>query len=503
MYLNHFGLNKLPFGMTPDPSFFFAGNKRGEILEALIYAVLQGDGIIKVTGEVGCGKTMLCRMLESRLPDNIEIIYLVNPTLTSDQVIFAIAGELELPITGKRVDEVIRMLHTELVNKHIAGKQVVLLVEEAQAMSLQTLEEIRLFTNLETAHHKLLQIVLFGQPELDDHLNTPGMRQLRERITNSFSVPPLKPANLPEYLMFRLRSAGYQGPDLFDRAALRLISRVSEGIIRRVSILADKSMLAAYADNAYIIKSRHVKAAIRDSEFPRKALYGLELGIGARLTALAVVVCLSLVSVIAWQYAKIHRFTAATMPTPVKAAPDNAAPDKAVPDVAVQAAAAQPLTVASTAPGRATPSAAAVANPPVRQVSQPTDHGVTQAVAARPISPSQADGSPVSIDERIALTARWLNSQPADKFSIQLAMITSGNKGDVARYLNKMETEMGLRDVYLYAPAQANPSRIGIVFGSYASREDALNTLNQIAAKWGYRPQLRTIGGIKKEIGKA
>ena len=198
MYLTHFGLQQLPFSITPDPDFFFVGNKRGEILEALIYSVVHGDGIIKVTGEVGCGKTMLCRMLERRLPSHIEVIYLVNPTLNHDQVIFTIAGELDLPIQGKRVDEVIRLLHSALITKHAAGKQVVLLIEEAQAMSMQTLEEIRLFSNLETAHYKLLQIVLFGQPELDDHLNVPSMRQLKERITNSFKLPPLTATTIPE-----------------------------------------------------------------------------------------------------------------------------------------------------------------------------------------------------------------------------------------------------------------------------------------------------------------
>ena len=267
MYLTHFGLQQLPFSITPDPDFFFVGNKRGEILEALIYSVVHGDGIIKVTGEVGCGKTMLCRMLERRLPSHIEVIYLVNPTLNHDQVIFTIAGELDLPIQGKRVDEVIRLLHSALITKHAAGKQVVLLIEEAQAMSMQTLEEIRLFSNLETARYKLLQIVLFGQPELDDHLNVPSMRQLKERITNSFKLPPLTATTIPDYLMFRLRAAGYHGSDLFDEAAIKLINRVSQGIVRRISILADKSLLAAFADNAHSVGEAHVLAAIEDSEF--------------------------------------------------------------------------------------------------------------------------------------------------------------------------------------------------------------------------------------------
>lgn len=269
MYLAHYGLNQSPFGITPNPDFFYSGNQRGAILEALIYAVTHGEGIIKVTGEVGSGKTMLCRMLESMLPDNVVVIYLVNPTLSRTEVGYAIAGELGLKGDGLRADEVVRLLQNDLIARHVAGQQVVLLVEEAQAMPLDTLEEIRLFSNLETAHHKLLQIVLFGQPELDESLGLPRMRQLKERITHSFKVPPLAPTLLPEFLMFRMRAAGYRGPDVFTKGAMDQIATVSEGIARRVSILADKALLAAFADNTHAITAAHVKAAVRDSQFAR------------------------------------------------------------------------------------------------------------------------------------------------------------------------------------------------------------------------------------------
>ena len=240
MYLNHFGLNEPPFGITPNPAFFYTGNTRGEILQALLYVVTHGEGIIKVTGEVGSGKTMLCRMLESQLPPHIEVIYLVNPSLSPLEVLFAIAGELGINSAGKRSDEVLRELHGDLIAKHAAGKQVVLLVEEAQAMPLDTLEEIRLLTNLETARNKLLQIVLFGQPELDAHLNLPHMRQLKERITHSFEVPAMAPELVADFLDFRLRAAGYQGATVFSIEAARLIARCSKGIVRRINILATR-----------------------------------------------------------------------------------------------------------------------------------------------------------------------------------------------------------------------------------------------------------------------
>jgi MSHA biogenesis protein MshM len=270
MYRSHFGLHESPFGITPNPAFFYAGNTRGEILQALLYVVTHGEGIIKVTGEVGSGKTMLCRMLDSQLPPHIEVIYLVNPSLSPLEALFAIASELGLQPAGKRGDEVLRELHADLIAKHSAGKQVVLLVEEAQAMPLATLEEIRLLTNLETARNKLLQIVLFGQPELDEHLDLASMRQLKERITHSFEVPAMAPDLVPEFIDFRLRAAGYAGPPLFSHKAALRIASASRGIVRRINILADKALLAAYAADAQRVEVAHVKNAIQDSQFRTK-----------------------------------------------------------------------------------------------------------------------------------------------------------------------------------------------------------------------------------------
>ncbi len=270
MYQTHFGLRESPFHITPNPAFFYSGNTRGDILDAMLYAVANGEGIIKVTGEVGAGKTMLCRMLESQMPEHIDVIYLVNPNLNPLEVQHAIAAELGLPTGGLRADEVQRGLHAELIARHSAGRQVVLLVEEAQAMPLDTLEAIRLLTNLETARNKLLQIVLFGQPELDQHLELSSMRQLKERITHSFHVPALQADLTGDFLACRLRDAGHDGPALFSPAAARLIADASEGIVRRINILADKALLAAFADDADTVEASHARQAIQESPFRRR-----------------------------------------------------------------------------------------------------------------------------------------------------------------------------------------------------------------------------------------
>lgn len=268
MYHEFFGLKEAPFRITPDTGFFFSGGERGAILQGLVYAIRQGEGIIKVTGEVGSGKTMLCWMLEQHLPDDIETVYLANPNVKPEDVLPSILAELELlrPADASRAEH-LRTLNDYLLARHDAGKQVVMFVEEAQGMTLDTLEEIRLLSNLETEREKLLQIVLFGQPELDAKLADPRIRQLRERITTAITLAPLTPGDIRAYLAFRLTTAGYRGPDLFDRRAVRSIARASRGLTRRVNILADKSLLAAYTDNTRNIQPRHIRIALRDSAF--------------------------------------------------------------------------------------------------------------------------------------------------------------------------------------------------------------------------------------------
>ena len=267
MYLSHFGLNEAPYRITPHTDFFFAGANRGATLEALLYAITHDEGIVKVTGEVGSGKTMLCRVLIERLPAEVETVYLANPSLARDEIVLAILDDLKLPAAEQRPNRLLRALQDHLIELYAAGKRVVLLIDEAHAMPAETLEEIRLLSNLESNRHKLLQIALFGQQELDEHLLTPRMRPLRERVTHSFRLEPLVHADVGQYLMFRLRQAGYKGPDLFDRDALKLIAQTSEGLTRRVNILADKALLSAYMEGEHGINRKHALAAINDSEF--------------------------------------------------------------------------------------------------------------------------------------------------------------------------------------------------------------------------------------------
>src|SRR5579871_614905 len=269
MYLAHFGLSEPPFRITPHTEFFFEGANRGATLEALIYAVTHDEGIVKVTGEVGSGKTMLCRVLLERLPPPVVTIYLANPSLGRDEILLTIAEELKVDTSGKRTTVLLRALQDALIQLYAQGNRVIVLIDEAHAMPAETLEEIRLLSNLESNRHKLLQIILFGQPELEEHLNLPNMRQLRERITHSFRLEPLVRSDIDNYIDFRMRAAGYKGPNVFARPALKIIARASEGLTRRINILADKSLLAAFADNSHQVTPKHAKAAVDDSGFRR------------------------------------------------------------------------------------------------------------------------------------------------------------------------------------------------------------------------------------------
>ena len=293
MYQGHFGLERPPFKITPDTSLFFEGCQRGAALEALIYAVSSGEGIIKVVGEVGSGKTMLCRMLEVRLTDKVDVVYIANPSLSPDNILHVIAHELGLDVdTSSSKLDVMQQLQAYLLNKHARDRQVVLFVEEAQSMPIETLEEIRLLSNLETEHSKLLQMVLFGQPELDEKLAQAQIRQLKERITHSFYLDPFPPKDTLEYLNFRLRNVGYRGPDVFNQKTANAIEKYSGGLTRRINILADKALMASFSEGGHEVTIKHVRAGAIDSDFKKKPDFRTWLIAIAVIAALGVAVLL-------------------------------------------------------------------------------------------------------------------------------------------------------------------------------------------------------------------
>jgi MSHA biogenesis protein MshM len=266
MYAAHFGLREAPFGITPDTSFFFGSPRSQEALNTLLVAARNGEGFIKITGEVGTGKTLLCRKFMATLGDDFVTAYIPNPYLEPRTLMLALADELEIALE-KDVDQhrLLKSIMDRLLALAGEGKRVLLCLDEAQAIPVESLEALRLLTNLETEKRKLLQIVLFGQPELNRKLELESIRQLAQRITFHYHLGPLSRDDLDFYVAHRLRVAGFDGARLFSSGAIGRLYAASGGVPRLVNILAHKALMLCYGEGGHAITRTHVNAAARDT----------------------------------------------------------------------------------------------------------------------------------------------------------------------------------------------------------------------------------------------
>ena len=452
LYLEHFGFSEPPFRITPHTDFFFDGADRGATLEALIYAILHDEGIVKVSGEVGSGKTMLCRVLMERLPAHVETIYLATPSLARDEILHAIADDLDLKLPDNRMTVALRELQEQLIRLYAAGRRVVILIDEAHVMPDETLEQVRLLSNLESNRHKLLQIVLFGQPELDATLAKVSLRQLRDRITNSFRMRPLSEQEVAKYISFRMRAAGYRGPEVFSARAIKLITRAADGLTRRINILSDKSLLAAYTENSHAIADRQVRAAIADSEFaavrkrPRPlVVLGAALAVGVVAGA-----------VIQWSISR---------PAPLPAA----------------ASATQKI---EPAPPAAAPAAAPAAQAEPQRKPEP---------AARPpqLSGEQqrrfAGYSPARqplLAARLAATRETLDRAPDQRYAIELFTTANTEPARMERFLLRARDLVPLENVFIVPMSSDGSYRLRVAYGEFASRDEALEAARRLPPRY-------------------
>jgi len=287
MYEAHFGLRELPFGITPDTSFFFGSPRSQEALNTLLVAARGGEGFIKITGEVGTGKTLLCRKFMATLGEDFITAYIPNPYLEPRTLMLALADELELSL-DREVDQhqLLKTITHHLLRLAGQDKRVLLCIDEAQALPLETMEALRLLTNLETEKRKLLQIVLFGQPELNRKLEQESIRQLAQRITFHYHLGPLGRDDLDYYIAHRLRVAGHDGARLFSGAAIARLYRASGGIPRLVNILAHKALMLCYGQGRQQVGAAHVAAAAHDTLAAKRRAWPWVAGVGA-LGALA------------------------------------------------------------------------------------------------------------------------------------------------------------------------------------------------------------------------
>jgi MSHA biogenesis protein MshM len=291
LYEAHFGFRQPPFALTPDTRFFFAQASHQDALNTLLVALRSGEGFLKVTGEIGLGKTQLCRQLLNSLGPGFVTAYIPNPAISPAALFRTVAEELGCAAAAEAAPEqLLKRISQQLLANAAKGVRTVLVVDEAQALSDETLEAIRLLTNLETETYKLLQVVLFGQPELDARLARRSLRQLRQRISFSHRLAPLDADDLRAYVRHRLEVAGARNPALFSDAALRVVYRASRGIPRLVNILCHKALLAAFGPGRAGVDRPDAIAAVDDTELPAASklrLFAAE-NAGALAFALAV-----------------------------------------------------------------------------------------------------------------------------------------------------------------------------------------------------------------------
>ena len=448
MYNQYFGLKTAPFRITPDTGRFFGGAQRAAVLATLKYAILSGDGMIKVTGEVGTGKTMLCRMLQEQMPEKVTVVYLANPSLSRDEILYAIALELKLDVQeANRHFDLQQMLTTRLLAEYSAGRRVVVFIEEAQCMPLETLEEIRLLSNLETRQDKLLQLVMFAQPELNQLLQQKALRQLRDRISLSLELRPLKAKDVQNYVHFRLYCAGQHSGDPFTRGAYYLLNRASSGLIRRIHILADKALLAAYADETAVANWRHMHQAIHDSEFHRHSLQKIKPWLSAGLATMLIVS-----TMIGWQSWANNRGAAPTAPNE-KRISGRLINDNAGPPIEL------PRTMNTT---------------------------LHMSLAKRQLRASR----------------HWLALPPeTGHLTIQVMLTDDDNLGTLEKLLRSKEIQPLADRVYLQKTTVGNRQRWNVLFGEFADKKTAEGALAQLpSGLQAQHPFLRSLRRMRESF---
>ncbi|MCL2656786.1 MAG: AAA family ATPase [Betaproteobacteria bacterium] len=449
MYLTHFGLNEAPFRITPATGYFFAGAQRGDTLDAVEHALKHDEGIIKITGEVGAGKTMLLRMLLDRLPQTSVPIWLSNPSLVPGELLQSIAFQL-----GAERNDACPLLDTisdRLLALWGQGRRAVALIDEAHAMPQASLEQVRLLANLETPEHKLLQIVLFGQSELEKMLATYAMRPMRDRITHHFELAPLSHREVAAYIEHRLTQAGYQGDTLFTRAATYALAYSSAGLTRRINILADKALLAAYAAGERQVGLKHVRLAARDAQLrdPLRPLNYLLPGIG--IAGIAGAIALQ------------------PQPTPLAPPPQR-------------------------------PAAASVATPvPEQSVDPPAPSKLAQS-EEHPAAHEPPEAPPLGrfVTERLHQSREWLANADGAHWYVQLGTAEPDHMANLERQLKRLDTIESGQAFRIYAVPGLPPGRLLLIWGDFASAAEARQALAKLP-EWARndRPYVRGISSIK------
>jgi hypothetical protein len=436
------------------------------------------------------------------------------PSLTRDEMLVAVASELDIATEGATTTRLLRSLQERLLALHADGRQVVALIDEAHAMPLETLEEIRLLSNLETGTQKLLQIVLFGQPELDEHLALPNMRQLKERITHAFLLDPLPARDIRDYINFRLRAAGYHGPDLFGPEALRIIAEASEGLTRRINIYADKTLLAAFAAGTHSVSADHARAAVSDTQI---VLASRPAPNRAPLFALGGVLAGTVLGFALAQFFPLNgappstgpvasaRGPVAPAPAPVPSVPESAPPQvSGAGAVSATAPAGGPDASAPAPPPSASPAAATTPSPaPASEVpAASAPKAIAAAPATAPSEPAKAAPSqPPALAARLDAGLGLIDAPGDGRFVVQLMMTDAREQGYLRSYLSEATRAIPAESLYLYPSGSEESPKTGVIYGAFGSRREAVEALEALPLslrKFG--PYVRPVEAVRSDV---
>lgn len=339
MYLNHFGLTQAPFSIAPNHRVLYMSHNHREAVAHLLYALQEEGGFVQLTGEVGTGKTTLCRYLLANLPDNVDVALLLNPRINELELLEMICDELHIGYSPvPTVKELLNLINRHLLEAYSNGRRTVVIVDEAQNLSREVLEQIRLLTNLETTRHKLMQIILIGQPELAEMLERRDLRQLAQRITGRFHLGTLSAKESREYIQYRLAAAGGR-EDLFTKPAMRRAHRLSGGTPRLINVICDRALLGAFSRDKRRVTRNIVKVA------GSEVLGGRRRGRGRLGRVLAVLLLLALVPFL-WRYYTLHFGKQGAM----TGTPPLAAEEHLTPPLAEAGLAGAPMTDAGARP---------------------------------------------------------------------------------------------------------------------------------------------------------
>lgn len=516
MYQQFFGFNNLPFKITPDERVFFAGAHRQEMLDALLYGIERGEGIITVVGEVGIGKTTLARVLSNRFSDCFSIISIFTPNVSALDMLRLIAQEAGLnPSSGASKAELMQLIRAYCLQLHQQGRRFLLLIDEAQTMLVETIEELRLLSNMQVDDTKLVQVLLFGQTELDRMLNSPELRQVKDRVLFQLNIAPFSRDELADYLAFRLQQAGYKGQYFFSDAVVDAIYKKSQGYARAVNRLADQALMAAFAEQTHQVQVDHVESSNQEAIQPLVLEEAVKSDITESVSThpkkhlKQTLIAVSVLAVLAWIVSEVIQYSRPSstltetktdsITIPAKPEAESAAP------IHSEIASVEPLVNHNE-----TEMVVAKVNPQQESVQPNKEADILQPLSQTTELPIESwlkagrtDSEWQEIHQQQLQLFQALAAK--DKYTIQLMSSPWRLREFFVQEVSGIVAQLPKAPAfyYDYSGSPERP-RIAAIYGVYDSKEDAKQALTVLAGmNKGYRPEMTSYKQVVAFMSKS